>query len=140
MYGKQSLFIVLCSSSISYLPHIHQLIYQADDNSDADTNDPPNQPNDESVVGLKQPPELLTQVEVPCQPDNHDSIQELVDAAQKLMISNEYVFNFILCTLYHLYHLMHNFIIRPQHRPPNHHYLLLLLLQKKSTQTLLLLS
>ena len=92
MYGKQSLFIVLCSSSISHLPHIHQLIYQADDNSDADTNYPPNQPNNESVVGLKQPPESLTQVEVPCQLDNHDSIQELADVAQSLMVSNEFVF------------------------------------------------
>ena len=55
--------------------------HQADDNSDADTNDPPNQPNNESVAGLKQPPESLTQVEVTCQPDNHDSIEELVDEA-----------------------------------------------------------
>ena len=91
MYGKQSLFIVLCTSSISHLPHIHQLIYQADDHSDADMNDPPNQPNNESVVGLKQPPESLTQVEVTCQPDNHDSIEELVDGAYKLMVSNEFV-------------------------------------------------
>ena len=83
---------MLCTSSISHLPHIHQLIYQADDNSDADTKDPPNQPNNESVVGLKQPPESLTQVEVPCQPDNHDSIQELVDVAYELMVSNELVF------------------------------------------------
>jgi len=55
-------------------------------------NHPPNQPNDESIVSLKQPSELLTQVEVPRQPDNHDSIQELVDVAQKLMVSNEFVF------------------------------------------------
>ena len=66
---------MLCSSSVLYLPHIHWLNYQPD----------------ESVVGLKQPPELLTQVEVPRQPDNHDSIQELVDVAQMLMVSNEYV-------------------------------------------------
>ena len=83
---------MLCSSSISHLPHIHQLIYQADDNSDADTNDPPNQPNNESVADLKQTPESLTQVEVTCQPDNHDSIQELVDVAQSLMVSNEFDF------------------------------------------------
>ena len=83
---------MLCSSSTSHLPHIHQLIYQADDNSDADTNDPSNQSNNESVAGLKQPPESLTQVEVPCQPDHHDFIQELVDVAQSLMVSNEFVF------------------------------------------------
>ena len=55
-------------------------------------NDPPNQPNNESVAGLKQPPESLTQVEVTCQPDNHDSIEELVDGAFNLMVSNEFVF------------------------------------------------
>ena len=86
------MFIVLCTSSLSHLPHKHQLISQADDHSDADMNDPPNQPNNESVAGLKQPPESLTQVEVPCQPDNHDSIQELVDVAHSLMVSNEFVF------------------------------------------------
>ena len=90
MYGKQSLFIVLCTSSISHLPHIHQLIYQADDHSDADMNDPPNQPNNESVAGLKQPPESL--IEVTCQPDNLDSIEELVDGAYNLLVSNEFVF------------------------------------------------
>ena len=82
---------MLCSSPISHPPHIHWLIYQVDDNSDADTNDPPNQPNNETVVGL-QHTESLTQVEVPCQPDNHDSIQELADVAQSLMVSNEFVF------------------------------------------------
>ena len=54
-------------------------------------NDPPNQPNDKSVVGLKHPPELLTQVEVTRQPGNHDSVQDLVDVAQMLIVSNEYV-------------------------------------------------
>ena len=56
-------------------------------------NDPPNQPNNDSVVGLKHPLELLTQVEVPrpVQLGNHDCVLDLVDVAQILMISNEYV-------------------------------------------------
>ena len=91
MYGKQSLFIVLCTSSISHLPHKHQLISQADDHSDADTNDPPNQPTNESVAGLKQPPESL--IDIP------DSIEELVGGAYNLLVSNYFFFNSIIYTL-----------------------------------------
>jgi len=96
LYGKQSLFTVLCTSPTSHLPHIHQLIYQADDHSDADMNDPPTPPNNESVAGLKQPPESL--IQVTGQPDNHDSIEELVDGAYNLLVSNEF-FLILLYTL-----------------------------------------
>ena len=105
MYGKQSLFIVLCTSSISHLPHKHLLISQADDHSDADTNDPPNQPtnssvaglklppatNESVVAGLKQPPESL--IDIP------DSIEELVGGAYNLLVSNYFFFNSIIYTL-----------------------------------------
>ena len=104
MYGKQSLFIVLCTSSLSHLPHKHQLIYQADEHSDAETKDPPNQPTNESVAGLKQPPATNESVAGLKQPpesliDIPDSIEELVGVAYNLLVSNEYFFNSIIYTL-----------------------------------------
>ena len=68
-------------------------------------NDPPTPPNNEYVAGLKQPPESL--IQVTGQPDNHDSIEELVDGAYNLLVSNEFLFNSIIYTLKHLYHLIH---------------------------------
>ena len=107
MYGKQSLFIVLCTSSISHLPHKHQLIYQADEHSDAETKDPPNQPTNESVAGQKQPPATNESVAGLKQPpesliDIPDSIEELVGGAYNLLVSND-LFLILLYTLYNTY-------------------------------------
>ena len=109
MYGKQSLFIVLCTSSISHLPHKHQLIYQADEHSDAETKDPPNQPTNESVAGQKQPPATNESVAGLKQPpeslipesliENFDSIEELVGGAYNLLVSNDCFLNYIIYTL-----------------------------------------
>ena len=86
---------MLYSSFISYLPHIHQLIYQSDDHSDADTNDPPKQPTNESVSGQKQPPATNESVAGLKQPpesliDIPDSIEELVGGAYNLLVSNDF--------------------------------------------------